>query len=136
MLGNAGQETLILANHNPGVWKLTAKSVRRAGGNQKKVLTLLDELIKLHRGRLDELIEQVKTWGHYYGTVASETLTLLEFHNQTILDELRQLSELGEHLTLFPDTDRALAIVANGKPAEVRKTLARFGINMKKGVAR
>jgi hypothetical protein len=121
----------------PGVWKLTAKSVRRAGGNQKKVLTLLDELTKLHRGRLpDELIEQVKTWGHYYGTVASETLTLLEFHNQTILDELRQLPELGEHLTLFPDTDRALAIVANGKLAEVRKTLARFGINVKKEVAR
>ncbi len=132
-----GRLARLAEESQPGVWQLTAKSVQRAGGSQKKVLALLDELTKLHRGELpDKLIEQIKAWGNYYGTVASETLTLLEFQNRAILDELRQLPELADHLTLFPDTNRALAIVANGKLAAIRKTLVRLGIEVKKGLAR
>lgn len=124
-----------VADESNGGWRLTEKSVQRAGGSQKKVTALLDELGKLQRGALPaKLVDQLKAWGGYYGAARAETLTLIEFQNQSILDELRAHPALKDHLTPFAREGRALAIVENGKLAEVKKVLSDFGVTVKKGI--
>ncbi|MFN3761609.1 MAG: helicase-associated domain-containing protein, partial [Anaerolineae bacterium] len=67
-----------------GEWRLTPESVRRAGGERSRVLRILEELHRLHRGPFpDRLAEQIKAWGGYYGHAAAETLTLIEFRDLT-----------------------------------------------------
>ncbi len=118
-----------------GEWRLTPASVRRAGGSRSKVLHLLDELGKLHRGPFPgKLAEQIKAWGGYYGQAAVETLTLIEFRDQATLDELRQHPELRSCLTPFPAGNRALAVVPAEKLAQVKEILARFGVRVKDGL--
>ncbi len=120
-----------------GQWRLTPASVRRAGGSKNKVLRLLEELNKLHRGPFPStLVEQIKAWGGYYGQAAVETLTLIEFRDQAALDELREHPELQAHLTPFPAGDRALAIVSVEKLAQVKEILARFGVRVRDGLRR
>ncbi|MEZ4661296.1 MAG: helicase-associated domain-containing protein [Caldilineaceae bacterium] len=124
-----------VAEESNGGWRVTAKSAQRAGGSQKKVSALLDELGKLHRGALPApLIDQLKAWGGYYGTARAETLTLIEFQNQSILDELLAYPTLKDNLTRFAREGRALAIVENGKLAEVKKVLSELGVSVKKGI--
>lgn len=118
-----------------GRWQLTEKSVRRAGGSKGKVLRLLEELAKLHRGTLPANLEaQLKAWGGYYGSAAAETLTLLQFHDQEALDELRQQPELQPYLAPFSAGNRALAVVPGDKLAEVQELLARFGVATREGL--
>ncbi len=120
-----------------GAWRLTAASVRRAGGSRSKVLSLLDELGKLQRGVLpDTLVEQIKAWGGYYGNADAETLTLIEFTGRAVLDELAQRPDLRPLLTPFPGGERALAIIAEGKLAQVKEILARYGVNVASGLRR
>ncbi|HOG46987.1 MAG TPA: helicase-associated domain-containing protein, partial [Anaerolineae bacterium] len=112
-----------------GRWHLTANSVRRAGGNRTRVQRLLEELGRLHRGALpEELVEQVKAWGSYYGDAAVQSLTLIEFGDPASLDELRADPALQGQLTPFPAGERALAIVAEGRLADVRRLLAERGV--------
>ncbi|MFL7808446.1 MAG: helicase-associated domain-containing protein, partial [Anaerolineae bacterium] len=86
-----------------GAWRLTPASVRRAGGNRDKVLELLEELERLHRGHVPpRLVERIKAWGGYYGQAAAETLTLIEFDDQVTLDELQARPDLAPYLTPFP----------------------------------
>jgi hypothetical protein len=120
-----------------GEWRLTPASVGRAGGSQSKVLRLLEELGKLHRGRLPEtLVEQVKAWGGYYGNAAVETLTLIEFRDQSALDELRRHPELHKYLVPFPSGSRAFAVVQANKLTQVKKILERFGVRVRDGIRR
>ncbi len=125
-----------LAEESPdGNWRLTPASVHRAGGSRNKVLAVLDELSKLNRGVLPaKLADQLKAWGGYYGDAAVETLTLVEFRDQTTLDELYTRPEIGVYLTPFLAGNRALAIVPVEKLAELKETLARLGVPVKKGL--
>jgi hypothetical protein len=119
-----------------GRWQLTEKSVRRAGGSKGKVLRLLEELGKLHRGTLPANLEaQLKAWGGYYGAAAAQALTLLQFRDQDALDELRQQPELQPYLAPFAAGNRALAVVPGDKLAEVQEILARFGVSTREGLA-
>jgi hypothetical protein len=118
-----------------GVWQLTPASVRRAGGSRNKVNRLLDELDKLHRGPLpDLLVTQLKAWGGYYGQANAETLTLLEFSDAAALAELSQYPALQPHLTPFPAGNRALAVVSTDRLDQVKEILAEFGIQVKEGL--
>jgi hypothetical protein len=120
-----------------GVWRLTATSVRQAGGSRNKVLDLLDELGKLQRGALpDALVEQIKAWGGYYGNADAETLTLIEFTSRAILDELIRRPDLRPFLTCFSSGERAFAVVADGKLMQVKEILARYGVNVTVGLRR
>jgi hypothetical protein len=120
-----------------GRWRLTRQSVARAGGSKNKVQQLLAELGKLHRGALPgDLVMQVKAWGGYYGQAAVETLTLLEFRDQETLQEVAQLPEARDYLTLFPSQDRALAIVPAEKLVQVKAILAQLGVPVKDGLRR
>lgn len=127
-----------LAKEQPdGTWKLTPRSIRRAGGSRNKVLRLLDELGRLHRGELPEgLAERIKAWGGYYGDAAYQTLTLIEFRNRQALTELQAIPELGAYLTPFPAGDRALAVVDEAQLDQVREILERLGVHLREGLGR
>ncbi len=123
-----------LAEEDNGYWRLTPASISRAGGSRNKVLGILEELRKLQRGRFpDSLEEQIKAWGNYYGDAAVENLTLIEFRDQSALNELLKISELKARLTPFPTGQRALAIVQNEEMEEIRGILSRFGVRVKEG---
>jgi hypothetical protein len=124
-----------LAEEGDGAWTLTPTSVRRAGGSRKKVLALLEELERLHRGRVPvALVERVKAWGGYYGRAAAETLTLIEFDDQVALDELRARPDIAPYLIPFPAEGRALAVVPGGKLEELRSILSQLGVEVKEGL--
>ena len=112
-------------------WQLTATAVQRAAGSKKKTQQILDQLGKLHRGRLPKtVVEQVKAWGGYYGNASVGTLTLLEFRDQEALAELRQLPELHDLLQPFPAGNRALATVDKSNLTAVRQILTRLGVQI------
>lgn len=118
-----------------GEWRLTPESVRQAGGSRSRVLQMLEELRRLHRGPFpDELTEQIKAWGGYYGSAAVETLTLIEFGDPVALEELGERPELRGALIPFPAGDRALAVVPTERLAEVREILARLGVRVREGL--
>ncbi|MCB0155896.1 MAG: helicase-associated domain-containing protein, partial [Anaerolineae bacterium] len=119
-----------------GHWRLTPTSVRRAGGSKRKVLQILAELETLHRGKLPEPVRvMVKKWGGYFGQAAVETLTLIEFSNREIMDELLGDSHLKALLTPFATNDRALVIVAPDNLEQIKNKLADLGIVVKDGLA-
>ncbi len=118
-----------------GEWRLTPASVRRAGGNKARVTRLLEELSRLHRGTLPEvLVERVKAWGGYYGDAAAETLTLVEFADPEALEELLERPDLQALLTPFPAGKRALAVVPGERLAELREILAGLGVRVREGL--
>ena len=120
-----------------GTWRLTPASVARFGGSKNKVLRILDELGKLHRGVLPgELIEQIKGWGGYFGDAAVETLTLVEFRDRATLDELRRHADLKSVLLPFPAGNRALAVVPRDELDRVRESLARLGVQIRDGIGK
>ncbi len=118
-----------------GEWRLTPASVRRIGGNRARVLRLLEELARLHRGPLPPaLVERVKAWGGYYGDAAVETVTLVEFADAEALDELLERPDLQALLTPFPAGTRALAMVPAGRLAELKEILAALGMRVREGL--
>lgn len=118
-----------------GRWRLTPASVRRAGGSKRKVLQILTELEKLHRGKLPEPVAvMVKKWGGYYGRAAVETLTLIEFSSREIVAELLGHPRLKDYLTPFATNDRALVVVAPAHLEQVKNELADLGIVIKDGL--
>jgi hypothetical protein len=120
-----------------GRWQLTEKSMRKVGGNKKKVLRILEELTSLQRGPLPPEIEtRVKAWGSYYGDAAAETLTLIEFRDAEIMAEILQHPPLQGWLAPFPTADRALAVVAGDNLAQVNAVLAELGVSVKDSLAR
>jgi len=116
-----------------GTWRLTPASVRRAGGSRERVLDLLDELWRLHRGQLPEaVIRWIKAEGRYYGSANTETLTLIAFRDRQALEELREKDpELTSLLMPFEAGDRALAVVPTGRLSDVRERLAAFGVQVR-----
>ncbi|MEZ4641406.1 MAG: helicase-associated domain-containing protein [Chloroflexota bacterium] len=112
-------------------WQLTETAVSRAGGSQKKAQRIIDELRKLHRGQLPQVIvEQVKAWGGYYGAATVGTMTLFEFRDQGILSELCHLPELHDLLRPFPAGNRALAVVEAESVTAVQAILTRLGVKI------
>ena len=116
-------------------WRLTPRSLGRAGGGRECVLDLLRELERLHCGRLpDGLRQWVKAEGQYYGSAVTETLTLVAFHDREALDELRaEDPEVAALLTPFEAGDRALAVVATERLPDVAERLAAFGVEVRDG---
>ena len=112
-------------------WQLTETAVRRAGGSKKKAQAIVDELRKLHRGRLPKsIVMQIKAWGGYYGTATIGTITLFEFRNLETLAELSKLADLKELLHPFPAGKRALAVVDEEQITAVKTILNRLGIKI------
>lgn len=124
-----------LAEETDGGWQLTPASVRRAGGNKDRVLRMLEELERLHRGPLaPELVARIKAWGRYYGDAATETLTLIEFRDRLTLQELVARPELAPHLKPFPAGERALVVVSTADLPRVREILDQLGVEVREGL--
>ncbi|MBX3000457.1 MAG: helicase-associated domain-containing protein [Caldilineaceae bacterium] len=117
-----------------GQWKLTERTIKQSGGTRAKVQRLLDELTALSRDPLSAtLLDQIKAWGNYYGNARVDTLTLIEFQSQSILDELLARPQVAEHLTAFSAGARALAVV-KGDLNQIETILAQFGIAVRQGI--
>ncbi|MGD1991876.1 MAG: helicase-associated domain-containing protein [Anaerolineae bacterium] len=118
-------------------WRLTPRSVRRAGGSKERALRLLGELDRLHRGPLPEdLVAKIKAWGRYYGDAATETVTLIEFRDRMTLQELSARPELASYLTPFVAGERALAVVSAEDLPRVREVLNQLGVEVQEGLRR
>ncbi|MBV7337374.1 helicase-associated domain-containing protein [Chloroflexi bacterium TSY] len=123
------------AEETNGHWAVTPTSIKQAGGSRKKVLNLIQEMGRLHRGTLPQtLIDDVKNWGGYFGNAFAETVTLIEFRDNNARNELMNHPALEGYLTPFEAGDRALAVIPSGKLTQVKNILAGFGVSVRKGV--
>lgn len=121
-----------VADNGKHGWRLTPASVRKAGGNRKKVEELLAELGKLQRGELPAtLIEDIKKWGLYYGSATIDTLTLIEFSDRETLNDLLKHPKLKSLLTPFKAGDRSLVTVESKQVKQVRQILDSLGVEAK-----
>ncbi len=120
-----------------GQWWLTPESVRRATGDKKSVLAALDDLQRLNYGKLPtQLVSKIKAWGNYYGNVAIDTLTLIEFRDADIMAELMRHPALQGVLSPLRGTTRALAVLSAEKLPQVEQILTELGISVRHGINR
>ncbi len=119
-----------------GEWRLTPASIAQAGGDKEHVQGILNELQSLHRGPAlpEELVAQIKAWGGYYGAARIGSLTLVEFDDVAILDELLKHPDLQSCLTRFPAGERSLAVIADEHLAHVERVLASLGVGVTQGL--
>lgn len=113
------------------LWQLTKDTIQNAGTGKANVKKTLAELAKLQVGVLSgELQLLVKRWGEYYGRVAAETITLIQFQDHDTLKELSQHPDLHGLLTPFLLSDKPLATVEQSQLTHVKTILARFGVTV------
>jgi hypothetical protein len=116
-------------------WRLTQRSLRRAGGSRARILRVLEELERLSATPLsEELSARIRIWGGYYGEARAGTVTLIEFRDHETLTELLQNRELARWLTPFPAGERALAIVAPERLEQVQAILSELGVPVHQGL--
>jgi hypothetical protein len=131
-----GQLSRMAEQTGDGTWKLTRGSVARAAGSREKVVLLLSELQALSGDPLAPgLVDQIKAWGGYFGQAAAECVTLIEFSDRDVMKELCKRPELRPLLRAFRAGDRALAVVASEKLADVQGILARLGVEVRDGLS-
>ena len=125
----AGRLAQVAEQDAAGLWRVTERAVRRVGGSREKILALLAEMARLHRGELPTaLIGQVKRWGGYYGRADAETVTLLEFGDPAGLRELREDPRLAPLLTPFKAGERTLVAVETEQLSQVVEILLEYGL--------
>lgn len=130
-----GRLARVAETDKQGQWRLTPASIKRAGGNRAKVLTLIDELRKLQRGELPAaVVTLVKQWGAYYGAAGATNITLLEFRDPQALQELLTHPALQSYLTPFAAGNRALAVVPAKQLAAVKHILQTLGVPLQEGL--
>lgn len=112
-----------------GIWQITPESARRLGSGRDNIEQLLNELNLLQRGPLPPaLITQLKNWGQYHGTATVQTLTLVEFQEKNVLQEILANTELRPYFTPFPAGERALAVITAENLPHLEQLLTQFGI--------
>jgi len=117
-----------------GRYYLTQSAVEEAIERGMSVDDILDRLRSLHLGPLPRWVEiKVRAWGHYYGTAAGQTVTLVQFRDERTLKELLAEPELkGGILRPFePDEERALALVSAKDLDSLHEILAERRITFK-----
>jgi len=115
---------------------VTQSAVQRAVEQGLNVQEILSRLQTLHVGPLpQQLAVKIRAWGHYYGDVAMETVTLIQIQDQETLQELLAEPGVKEILQPFaPSKDKALALVAKGDAARLHEFLAERAIHVKGGL--
>ena len=113
-------------------WRITAESVRRACAAGVSAPTIIAGLAKLALdGVPSELQVRIKAWSKYYGDAFVQTLTLIQFRDQGILEELCADAALAPHLRPFkPEAKLGLAVVQPGDVAVLQALLAERGIDL------
>lgn len=116
-----------------GQWQLTGASVHNAVTNGWNATSILEALQAVHMGALPPSVDTlVKVWAHHFGSARMQTVTLLQFDSQEILDELLLDPQLAPYLVRFgpPDALRTLAAVDPTHAAHVRDLLLARGITI------
>lgn len=114
--------------------KLTKPLVKSLVG-QGSLDELLMQLQQLNRGQLPhQLIVTLKAWTDYYGNAQQATVTLIEFENEQIRDELVHDEALRDYLQIFPAAGRALAVVHPDFVQEVNQILVERGMEIGQGL--
>ena len=109
---------------------LTPDAVKAAVERGMTVDGILDVLQCFVVGDLPRsVIEAVRRWGNYFGTLQIEKPVLLAVENEKLLRELRADPDLRPLLKPF-EPPYAVAIVKKGKLTQVRKVLKEKGIEV------
>jgi hypothetical protein len=111
---------------------VTQSAVQEAIAGGLTVGDILGRLRALHLGSLPRWVEiKVRAWGHYYGDAAVQTVTLVQFRDAKLLQEILAEPELAGVLDSFsPDEGKALALVT-GDMAALRQILGERNIEVK-----
>jgi hypothetical protein len=123
------QITPVTGRDERGHYYVTQSAVQQAIAGGLSVDDILGRLRKLHLGPLPRWIEiKIRAWGHYYGDVAVQTVTLVQFKDAKTLQEILSEPELTGVLKAFcPDEDKALAVVT-GDAAALQQAFAERNI--------
>ena len=114
-----------------GVWQINAPAVRNAIENGWTAASILATLRALSIGPLPPRFDiKIKAWAGHFGKARMQTLTLLQFDNNKVLDELLDDTDVGPLLTRFvtADPSRALAVVHEDDIEPLRQLLAERGV--------
>ena len=113
-------------------WCITAKSVRRAARMGTDAAHILAELEQVAQGGVPpELAGHIKAWSGHFGEAKLRTVTLLQFRNHAVLEELLADRELARYLRAFePKARLGLAIVMPEHVEHVRQLLAERGVEV------
>jgi hypothetical protein len=114
-----------------GRYFLTQSAVQEAISGGMTVEDILGRLRALHLGPLPRWVEiRVRAWGHYYGDVAVQTITLVQIKDEKTLHELLAEPELEGILRPFAlNGDKALAVATSDLDA-LRRAFAERNINV------
>ncbi len=123
----------LLADQTPDGWRITSASVRRAcsaGLDATRIIARLESLAL--DGVPAELQTRIKAWGKYYGDAVVQTLTLVQFRDQAVVNELCAESALAPYMQPFmPAANLGLAVVRSDDLAALRALLAERGVEIK-----
>jgi hypothetical protein len=128
------QITPFTSQDERGRYFITQSAVQEAIEKGMSVQEILTRLTKLHLGHLPRWVEiKIRAWGHYYGDVAVQTLTLIQVKDKETLRELLAEPETEDILRPFaPDEEKALAVVVCDDPKALRELLAERSIAITK----
>lgn len=112
---------------------LTQSAVEGAMAAGMSVDEILETLRSVYRGPLPRRIEiQIRAWGHYYGSAAVQTVTLVQIRDPETLEELLSEPEVKDILHRFgPDASKALALVSAEDLEALYKALSARGIDVR-----
>ncbi len=113
-------------------WRITEESVRRACASGLDAPAIITRLEKLALdGVPPHLQTRIKAWSKYFGDAFVQTLTLVQFRDQGVLDELCADPIVARYMRPFkPEAKLGLAVVKAADVAALQALLAERGINL------
>ncbi|MGC8781833.1 MAG: helicase-associated domain-containing protein, partial [Anaerolineae bacterium] len=121
-----------LADQTPDGWRITPESVRRVRAAGLDAAAIIERLAVLALGGVPaDLQTRIKAWGKHYGDAVVQTLTLVQFRDQAVVDELCADPVLANYMRPFkPTASLGLALVRPADIAVLRDLLAERGIEL------
>ncbi|MEJ5200278.1 MAG: helicase-associated domain-containing protein, partial [Anaerolineae bacterium] len=121
-----------LADQTADGWRITAQSVRRANAAGLDAPRIIARLETLALGEVPaELQVRIKAWSKYYGDAIVQTLTLVQFRDQSVVNELCADPVLSAYMRPFkPTAGLGLALVRPADVVVLRGLLAERGIEL------
>ncbi len=122
-----------LADQTSDGWRITPESVRRAHAAGLDATKIIVWLKTLALGDVPpELQVRIKTWCKYYGDAIVQTLTLVQFRDQSVVNELCADPLFARYMQPFkPTANLGLALVRPEDVAVLRDLLAQREIELR-----
>jgi hypothetical protein len=121
------------ADESSGGWRITADSIRRAVRSGLSTEAILGELAVLALGGIPQPLERhIKAWAGHFGPATAQTLTLIQFRDDAVLQEMLADPEIAPHLVPFkPGAHLGLAVADPGSLSHLAALLAERGVELK-----